>query len=196
MLKVGLTGGLGSGKTYVCHIFESLGVPVYNSDERAKWLMNNDAELVHSLKSAFGDDIYINGELDRPKLAAKVFNDKEALAKLNSLVHPAVFMDTEKWLVEHASAPYTIREAALIFETGSYLMLDKVITVTAPLDVRVQRGMIRDKATKEQILARIANQMDEAEKVQRADFVIYNDGVQDVEAQVRAIHQKLSEPQI
>lgn len=191
MLKVGLTGGIGSGKTYVSKLFHQLGVPIYYADDRAKYLMNHDAQLIAELKTAFGDNIYIDGQLDRPQLAAKVFNNPEQLAILNSLVHPAVFRDTQQWLAEHADKPYTLREAALVFETGMNHLLDKVITVTAPIELRIERAMKRDHITREDVLARINNQMDEQEKVRLADFVIHNDGINDVLAQVQKIHGEL-----
>jgi len=191
MLKIGLTGGIGSGKTFVCRIFEELGVPVYYADDRAKWLMQNDAHLVAAIKKAFGENIYSGNQLDRAKLAAMVFNNKQALEKLNNLVHPAVFTDTAFWLEERRESPYTIREAALIFETGSDQLLDKVITVTAPLEIRIQRVMQRDNVPRENVMARVANQMDEKEKVKRADYVIYNDNNHSLMAQIEHIHREL-----
>ena len=191
MTKVGVTGGIGSGKTYVCRIFETFGIPIYYADDRARQLMEEDAVLVEQLKQHFGEEIYSNGVLERALLAAKVFNNKEALAVLNSLVHPAVFRDTVRWAEEHTNAPYTIKEAALLYETGSYKQLDKIIVVTASLEERISRVILRDNTTREQIIARIANQMDEQEKIKLADYVIYNDASHSVEDQVKAIHQIL-----
>ncbi len=191
MLRVGITGGIGSGKTTVCHIFEVLGVPVYYADDRAKHLMQHNDSLVSALKEAFGEEIYKEGILDRPLLASKVFNDKDRLAKLNSLVHPAVAHDALKWQQANLHAPYTLKEAALLFEAGSYKALDKTIVVTAPLEIRVKRVMARDNATEEQVLARIANQWPEEEKVKLADFVITNDGMAALIPQVLHVHRQL-----
>jgi dephospho-CoA kinase len=193
MLLVGITGGIGSGKSTVCKIFEVLGVPVYYADDRAKHLMHHNPSLVQALKNAFGEDIYIDGQLDRPLLASRVFSDKEKLATLNSLVHPAVGQDAIDWQLANSHAPYTLREAALLFETGIYKALNKVIVVTAPLDVRIARVMVRDNVTEEQVKERIANQWSEEQKVELADFIITNDGKQQLIAQVLNIHHQLLE---
>ena len=192
MLLVGITGGIGSGKTTVCKIFEVLGIPIYYADDRAKHLMHDNVKLVAALKEAFGEDIYQNGQLDRPVLAAKVFNDAAKLEKLNSLVHPAVAEDSVSWQMEHLDAPYTLREAALLFEVGTYKALNKIIVVTAPLEVRMQRVMARDKVTEEQVLARINSQWPEEKKIELADFIITNDG-QELIPQVLAVHTELME---
>lgn len=191
MLLVGITGGIGSGKSTVCKIFEVLGVPIYYADDRAKYLMQHDLALVQNLKEAFGNDIYQDGNLDRALLASRVFTDKGKLAKLNSLVHPAVAQDAIDWQQANSQAPYTLREAALLFEAGIYKALHKVIVVTAPLEVRVARVMNRDSVTKEQVLDRIANQWSEDEKVALADFVVQNDGEVELIAQVLKIHAQL-----
>ncbi len=192
MLLVGITGGIGSGKTTVCKIFEVLGIPIYYADDRAKLLMHDNIKLVAALKEAFGEEIYQNGQLDRPVLAAKVFNDTAKLEKLNSLVHPAVAEDSVNWQMEHLDAPYTLREAALLFEVGTYKALNKIVMVTAPLDVRLKRVMARDKVTEEQVLARINSQWPEEKKIELADFIITNDG-QELIPQVMAVHAELME---
>lgn len=195
MIKVGITGGIGSGKTTVCKVFESLGIAIYYADDRAKWLMQNDQALKTALQTAFGKDIYHpDGSLDRPKLAGLVFNNAEQLAVLNSLVHPAVFLDTEAWQAQQtlSEAPYTLREAALLIESGSYLVLDKLIVVTANEDLRIQRVMARDKSTADEVRARISKQLPDAEKVKLANFVIYNEGDMDsLNTQIMAIHKEL-----
>lgn len=195
MLKVGITGGIGSGKTTVCQIFERLGVPVYYADQRAKELMEDDKQLVADIRSEFGEDIYdTEGKLQRKKLAEIVFNDEEKLVKLNSLVHPAVFKDNQSWneVLAKKGYPYTLKEAALLVETGSYLTLDKLIVVSAPEEDRIKRVMERDQATREQVVARIKAQMPEEQKVKYADYIIYNDAIMDLVPQVTKIHLDLT----
>lgn len=191
MLKVGITGGIGSGKSSACKIFEVLGVPIYYADDRAKSLMTTDDELVAGIKARFGEAAYQNGELVRPYLAEKVFNDKEALEALNSLVHPAVARDAERWQKDHQNAPYTLKEAALLFEAGSYKQLDQIIVVTAPKEIRIQRVIKRDGVTAEQVEARMNNQWPEEKKVALADHILNNDGQHELIDQVMQLHQVL-----
>jgi len=191
MLKVGITGGMGSGKTTVCKIFETLGIPVYYADERAKWLMVHDKELRQGIEALFGREAYDKELLNRQHIARVAFSDPEKLKQLNALVHPAVLKDGLYWHLKQKGAPYTLKEAALIFESGSYKTLDKVITVFAPKAIRVERIMKRDNSKKEEILSRMEKQMPEEEKMERADFVIYNDGSQPLIRQVMDIHEKL-----
>ncbi len=192
ILKVGITGGIGSGKTTICKIFETLNIPVYYADDRAKWLMANDPDLVAKMKSLFGKEAYLEtGTLNRKFISNKVFSDKSLLEKLNSIVHPAVFEDGNRWHESFIDVPYTLKEAALIFESGGYKLMDKMITVFAPKELRIQRVMKRDGVTKEAVEARINKQMPDEEKVKRADFVIYNDGRDLLINQVYAIHQEL-----
>ena len=189
-LKVGLTGGIGSGKTTVCIIFKSLGIPVYNADTQAKQLMNTDPELKALLQGYFGNDIYRNGALDRHRLAAIIFTDKTALEKVNSWVHPAVARDFEQWCARQTS-PYVLEEAAIIFESHIAHRFDKTILVTAPDSVRIERVCARDHVTPEIVRQRIANQWSEEKKKAIADFVIYNDNIQLVTPQVMEIHRQL-----
>ena len=196
MLKVGITGGIGSGKTTVCKLFEDLGVAVYYADDRAKFLMQHEHFLIDQLKQNFGEDIYDHGQLNRAMLAQKVFGNKEQLALLNSLVHPVVFRDTERWYQEQLTAkpPYVLKEAALLVETGAYKLLDQLIVVSAPLEVRLQRVVARDKVAAAEVTQRMNNQLAEEEKLKLADFVIENNS--DLEAlkiQVEKIHQALIE---
>jgi dephospho-CoA kinase len=191
MLKVGITGGIGSGKTTVCQIFEKMGVPVYYADQRAKELMEDDKQLVADIKKEFGDGIYdAEGRLERKKLAEIVFNNEEKLLKLNSLVHPTVFRDNQSWneVLAKKGYSYTLREAALLIETGSYLTLDKLIVVSAPEEDRIRRVMERDGSTREQVMARIRAQMPEEQKVKYADYIIYNDRIMDLVPEVTKIH--------
>ncbi len=195
MLKVGITGGIGSGKTTVCQIFERLGVPIYYADQRAKELMEDDKQLVADIRREFGDEVYdAEGRLQRKRLAEIVFNNEELLVKLNSLVHPAVFKDNQSWneVLARKGYPYTLKEAALLVETGSYLTLDKLIVVSAPEEDRIKRVMERDQATREQVLARIKAQMPEEQKVKYADYIIYNDTIMELVPQVTKIHLDLT----
>jgi dephospho-CoA kinase len=192
MLKIGITGGIGSGKTTVCHLFETLHIPVYYADDAAKWLMNNNADLIIAIKNAFGSDVYNDqNQLQRTKLASIVFSNANARKLLEGLVHPAVEQHNQQWIEQHKNAPYVLKEAALIFESGSYKHLDKVITVTAPLELRISRVTKRDNATVEQVKARIAAQMPDEEKIRLSDFVIYNNEQQMLIPQVMHIHEQI-----
>ncbi|RMF24535.1 MAG: dephospho-CoA kinase [Bacteroidetes bacterium] len=193
-LKVGITGGIGSGKTTVCRIFELLGVPVYYADERAKWLMTHDPELRHRIRERFGTEAYLpDGTLNRAFLAKQVFHDPEKLRGLNALVHPAVHADAARWHLEQSrkGASYTLREAALLFESGSYRHLDRMIVVTAPEELRIRRVMQRDGVSREAVRARMRHQWPEAEKAARADFLIQNDGEHLLLPQVLRVHRDL-----
>lgn len=192
MLKVGLTGGIGAGKTTVAKIFEKLGVPVYYADINAKQLMVTDPVLVEGIKAEFGKDVYLGDELDRPRLARIVFNDTGKLEKLNKLVHPAVRKDFTAWCLKHKTQPYVVEEAAILFESGAYKLMDKVVMVTAPKDIRINRVMERDATTREAVLARMANQWEEEEKINLSDHVIINDNQQLVIPQVLNIHKVIS----
>jgi dephospho-CoA kinase len=191
--RIGITGGIGSGKTTVCRLFEVLGIPVYYADDRAKWLMNFDDQLKQQLLTAFGPATYTEqGELNRSYLAGIVFQDAEQLAILNGIVHPAVGRDTQAWEAAHQTSAYTLREAALLYETGSYRLLDKIIVVTAPLALRLARVMARDGLSAAEVNARIDKQWPEAQKVEMADYVVYNDQQNSLIHQVYAIHQSLA----
>jgi dephospho-CoA kinase len=191
MISVGITGGIGSGKTSVCAFFERLGIPVYYADERAKWLMANNIDLKAQITNAFGAEAYQNGALNRPFLAKTVFNNQEQLQKLNSLVHPAVWADTAAWMQAQSKNPYILYEAAILFESGSYKMLDKVITVYAPKNLRIERVMARDKVSKEEVELRMSKQMPDEEKMAKSDYIIYNDGSRGLLSQILNIHQEL-----
>jgi dephospho-CoA kinase len=189
MLKIGLTGGIGSGKSTVARIFEVLGIPVYYADEAAKKLMIENEELKNSIINAFGKDAYNNGNLNREYIAGLVFNNKEKLFVLNSLVHPATIKDALLWF-QKQKAPYIIKEAALIFESGSNKDLDYVIGVRSPIDIRIRRAMNRDNISEEQVKTRMNKQMDEEEKLRLCNYVIVNDEQQMVIPQVLALHEK------
>lgn len=191
-MKIGITGGIGSGKSTVCKIFATLGIPIYYSDDRAKWLMEHNSELVTGIRKLFGDEAYLaDGALNRPLIAAAAFNDANKLSQLNALVHPQVFTDGHVWQSEHSHYPYTLREAALIFESGIFRQLDKVITVYAPMELRLQRVIVRDGATEESVKARMARQLSDEEKVRQSHYVIVNDGQQPLIPQVMKIHWEL-----
>ena len=188
MLKVGITGGIGSGKTHICQLFQQLGVPVYNADERAKNLMNNDPIVKQGLVDTFGPEVFNKDGLNRDFLAQVVFKDKVKLKQLNDIVHHAVAQDAQAWHLQHNDKPYTIKEAALLFETGSFKELDKTILVHAKEDERILRVMRRDKVSKEKVLARIKNQFTDLVKMEHADFIINNDGNREIEKMVEKIH--------
>jgi dephospho-CoA kinase len=190
MKKIGITGGIGSGKSTVSKLFQLLDVPVYNADDKAKFLMNNDALLIEKIKNIFGNTIYCNHELDRKKMAAQVFEQPFLLQQLNEIVHPAVFADFDNWCNQYQHLPYILKEAALIFETILHQKLDEIIMVSAPENLRIERVMQRDNISHEQVLARIKNQMPEAEKLNRADYIIYNNKEQLIIPQVIKLHQK------
>ena len=192
-LRVGITGGIGSGKTTVCSIFEELGVPVYYADARAKAIMTDNSEVVQKVTELFGPGAYLeDGSLNRSFIAGVVFQDKAMLEMLNSVVHPAVLEDGKLWNRQHDHVPYTLKEAALLYESGSFKFLDKIIVVHAPLELRVKRVMERDGVGEEAVLARIKNQMPDEEKLRRADFVIHNDGSTPLVQQVWEIHRHLT----
>ena len=193
MLQIGITGGIGSGKSTVCQYFKALGIPIYYADARAKWLMTHDQKLIAEIKSLFGQEAYSGeGQLNRAYIAGIVFNDPEKLKVLNSLVHPAVARDQHAWHEAQKNVPYTLKEAALIYESGSHQALDNVIMVYAPESIRIERVMKRDSVNKEAVVARIAKQWSEEKKLHLADFIILNDGHQDLEGQVDIIHKALT----
>ncbi len=191
MLKIGITGNIGGGKTTVSKIFEILGIPVFYADDAAKNVMTTDPILIEGIRSAFGVASYFeDGTLNRKHIAGIVFNDEKELAKLNALVHPAVFRAFDTWVAQIKNAPYVMKEAALLFESDSYKMCDKTIMVTAPLELRIKRVMQRDGLTRDEIMARNEKQFSEEKKIALADFVIRNDDTELVIPQVLALHEK------
>lgn len=191
-LKIGLTGGIGSGKTTVAKVFELLNVPVYYADDASKQLYKTDKELMQKLKAHFGDDIYNEEEINRGKLAALVFNNPKELELLNSLVHPPTIKHAEDWM-RRQTAPYVVKEAALIFESGSGAGLDYVIGVYAPQHLRLRRVMNRDKAAREDVLNRMKRQINEEMKMKLCDFVIVNNEQELVLPQVQKLHENFLE---
>ena len=180
---IGLTGGIGSGKTTVANEFLSLGIPVYITDLEAKKLMQSDAVL-DQIKAEFGSTIFDNGILVREKLSEIVFNDKKKLAKLNSIVHPAVKQHFKEWLLERQDYQFVIYESAILFESGSYKECDFIVNVVAPLEVRIQRVIERDKTTRAKVLERIKNQWKDEEKSSKCDFVIENSNMEAVRLKI------------
>ncbi len=189
MIKVGLTGGIGSGKTTVARIFETLGIPVYYADDAAKRLMNSNEELKSLIIKHFGDESYQQGELNRKYIASIVFNNKEKLELLNSLTHPITMQDALVWMNKQTTS-YVIKEAALLFESGAAEQLDYIIGVYAPQHIRVKRVMDRDKTTIEEVMKRVSRQIDEEMKMKLCDFVITNNDQQLVIPQVLELDKK------
>lgn len=191
---IGLTGGIGSGKTMVAQYIQSQGIPVYIADEEAKKVMNTP-EVVAEVAKTFGNDVIENGSVNRQKLAQLVFNSPEKLKQLNEIIHPRVKQDFDNWVEKHHNFPFVVKEAAILFESGSYQFCDKIITVTAPLTVRLQRVMERDSVTRDQVLARMQNQWDDEKKVALSDFVIQNICIEDTKSQVDNILKTLRKNQ-
>ncbi|MGE8342190.1 MAG: dephospho-CoA kinase [Flavobacterium sp.] len=180
---IGLTGGIGSGKTTVANYFQEMGVPVYIADDGAKRVMQSKNILVE-VKSAFGGNIFDNDILNRAKLAQIVFNDKEQLAKLNAIVHPAVKLDFDDWVKEHTNNDYVMYEAAILFESGRYKDCDVIITVTAPEEVRIDRVIKRDKTTREEVLSRMKMQWNDEKRISKSNFVINNNNLKNAKEEV------------
>lgn len=189
MLRIGITGGIGSGKSTVARIFNVLGIPVYDADSAAKRLMAEDEILKSNIINAFGKDSYIDGKLNRKFLSEVVFNDENKINLLNSFVHPATIRDADEWMKKQ-NAPYLIKEAALIFESSSDKYLDLVIGVKSPLSLRIERTRKRNNIAEEQVIARMKFQMDEEEKMSLCDYIIVNDEKEMLIPQVLFLHQK------
>ena len=189
--QIGITGGIGAGKTLVCRVFRILGIPVYNADDRARWLMTHHSGLVEEVTSRFGKDAYLpGGSLNRSYLAQKVFADPTQVAALNRLVHPKVADDFTSWVGQQVDVPYLLKEAALLFESGSYKSLDYIITVSAPEALRIQRVIERDpQRNEQQIRAIMERQFSEEERLAKADHVIYNDETQLVLPQILELNK-------
>jgi dephospho-CoA kinase len=192
MLRVGITGGIGSGKSTVCRVFATLGIPVYESDTRAKEIMDTDAAVASHIKVLFGEDIYADGALDRKRVAEAVFQDKTLLEKLNGIVHPAVGRDFERWAESHEQegAPYVVLESAILFESGFDRYCEVVVTVSAPIEERIERTVLRDGMTADRVRERMANQMTDSQREARADYVIYNAERELATEQVLALHKR------
>ncbi len=187
---VGVTGGIGSGKSYACEVFKILGVPVYHADIEAKKCYD-DPIFLEKLRDVFGNSVFDDlGKADKAAIAKIVFNNPDELKKLNALIHPLVINDFREW-VKRQNSPYVIQENAILFEAGFQKLFDKIICVYAPLPLVIERVMIRDNASREQVLARIQNQMDSQEKARRSDYVIQADNSQLMIPQILEIHKKI-----
>lgn len=192
-LLIGVTGGIGAGKSVICRIFQSLGAPVYNADDRARWLMANNPSLIADIKKQFGTDAYLeNNKINRTFLASIVFSDEEKLRQLNALVHPKVGEDFIGWVNENRGSPYVIKEAALLFESGSYKQLDKIINVDAPATLRKARVLLRDPhRNAKDIEAILARQFSDDERRERADYNVTNNEYELVIPQILKLHSQL-----
>ncbi len=190
MKIVGLTGGIGSGKTTIAKMFGSLGVPIYFADDEAKNLMNTSTKIKNKLIGEFGEDAYINGKLNRLFLADLIFNDKEKLLKINKIVHPEVDHHFKNW-VKNQNSTYVIQENAIIFENDNQNNFDEIITVTAPKIDKINRVIARDNSTKTKVLKRMNNQLSDKFKITNSKYVIYNIDLEQSELQVQQIHTEL-----
>jgi dephospho-CoA kinase len=194
MLKIGITGNIGSGKTTVSKLFELIGIPVFYADDAAKTIMVTDKVLIAEIKQYFGKETYFDdGTLNRKYIATLVFNNDEQLAKLNSIVHPAVFRAFDNWAGQFKDEPYILKEAAVLFESGSYKICDKSIMVSAPLEIRIKRVIQRDGITRAEVESRNSRQFTEEKKRQLADYIILNDETELIIPQVLKLHKELLE---
>lgn len=193
MIKIGITGGIGSGKSLVCEIFELLGVPVYYADAEAKKMLNNDPAIKKNVLAFFGNEV-LNGDgsMDRKKISSIVFKDPKKLEQLNSIIHPAVALHFSNWLKQYPSHKYIVKEAAILFESDAYKQVDKAIAVVSPVELRIKRVMQRDAISREQVEQRMKYQMSDEEKIKRSSYIIHNDEEQLIIPQVIAIHDQLS----
>jgi dephospho-CoA kinase len=187
---IGLTGGIGSGKTTIAKYFGSLGMPVYIADEEAKKILDS-ADVVQEVAASFGKEVLTDGLPDRKKLAGIVFNSPEKLGLLNSIIHPKVKESFEAWVAANSNEPFVIKEAAILFESGSYKDCDKVILVTAPEDVRVSRVMERDNMSREDVMLRMANQWTDNKKIPLSDYIINNTVLEEAKEEVRKLVKEL-----
>jgi dephospho-CoA kinase len=188
--KLGITGGIGSGKTSVCRVFNVLGIPVFSADTEAKIIMETDPAVISLVNSVAGRDMYISGSLDRAALADMIFKDKELLERINEAVHPAVRKKFEDWS-EIQESPYVILEAAILFESGTWKMLDRILTVVAPVEERIERVIKRNQLTREQVLDRIRNQSDDDYKTARSHYVVNNSDDIMIIPEIIRIHEEI-----
>jgi len=189
-LKLGVTGGIGSGKTTVCKVFSVLGIPVFSADDEAKKIQESDRDLQLKINSFAGRDLFPDGKLDRAGLARLIFSDKELLEKVNSVVHPAVFRSFREWAVNQNS-PYSIMEAAILFESGAFKMMDRIVTVVTPIEERIERLVKSKRLSREQVIERIKNQIDDESRISRSDFVIFNSENEMIIPAILGIHEEM-----
>ena len=189
-MKIGVTGGIGSGKTSVCKVFNVLGIPVFSADKDARKIMDSDEDIIDKVKIIAGEDVYSTGTLDRMELARLIFNNKNLLKEINRVVHPVVFDHFKIW-VKSVSAPYVIMEAAILIESGASELVDRIVTIVAPVEERIERVVRRNNLTREQVLERINNQMADEEKVRLSDYVIYNSEHEMIIPSILKIHEEI-----
>jgi dephospho-CoA kinase len=189
-MKLGVTGGIGSGKTSVCRVFTALEVPVFSADPEAKRIMENDKGIMQRINSIVGKNLYISGNLDRGSLASLIFNDHSLLEKVNSLVHPIVLDNFKKWEQEQ-TAPYVIMEAAILFESGASKLVDKIAVVVAPIGERVNRVIHRNNLSREQVMERMRNQIDDKTRIKLSDYIIYNSENDMIIPAILKIHEEI-----
>lgn len=193
MIRIGITGGIGSGKTYVCQLLQQRGIPIYQCDDEAKRLMTESPLIRRRITQLLGTEAYTSSGLNKPLIARYLFADPSHGERINRIVHPVVRQDFLQWTEQQQDAPIVVQECALLFESGFQDTVDVTVEVYAPLHLRLQRAVLRDQATPEQIQARMAQQMDEEEKRQRADFCILNDGTTDLDAQLDQLLKQIAE---
>ena len=191
MKVIGLTGGIGSGKSSVLEIFEKIGISTYDADESAKKLISSDKKIIYSIKQLFGENIYVENELNSKLVSKIVFNDKEKLKSLNSIIHPAVAIDFDNFCFKHRDESYIVKEAAIIFETKTENLFNKIIYVKAPKEIRIDRVMQRDNLSSDDVLNRIQNQINETSIIDKCDFIIDNINFSELEEKVLEIHNTL-----
>lgn len=191
MIKAGITGGIGAGKTTVCRIFETLGIPVFYADDEAKKILHNDRNVIHAVRAVFGEEVFTEGSPDRKKMAAVVFENAQKLQQLNSILHPATFLKYEKWIAGMKDFPYTLLEAALIYESGAYKYLDKIIAVFSAPELRIGRIIRRDHISAQQVRSIMKYQPEADIHSKKSDFSIINEGDQLLIPQVMRIHEQI-----
>jgi len=189
MIKIGITGGIGSGKSLICEVFTRLGVPVYYADDEAHYITDHDPEIREKLISLTGDHVYSGTELNRQVLSAYIFNNKSLLEQVNQIIHPKVVTHFNYWCNHHADHPYIIQESAILFENDAYKYFDKIVTISAPEPIRIKRVLSRKNMTPEKIKAILRNQLDEKEKISRSHYIVINDNRQLVLPQILHLHQ-------
>jgi dephospho-CoA kinase len=189
-LKLGVTGGIGSGKTTVCKVFGVLGIPVFSADEEAKKILDTDRDIQIEINRLAGMDLFSSGKLDRAVLAKIIFNNRQLLEKVNSIIHPAVFRSYEDWFNKQDS-PYSIMEAAILFESGANRFMDRIVTVVTPLEERIERLVKGNRLSRDQIIERIKNQIDDESRVKQSDFVVYNSENNMIIPAIIGIHEEM-----
>jgi dephospho-CoA kinase len=194
MIKVGITGGIGSGKSMICEVFSKLGVPVYSADRAARTLVDTDPEIRENLVLLLGEEVYTGSMLNRPMMADLIFNNKHLLIKVNQIIHPQVAENFRLWCLENSNFPYLIQESALLFESGTYHLFDQCITVAAPEELRIRRVIARRDMTLDKIRSILLNQLPEEEKIAHSHHVIVNDGIIPVLPQVLRLHDIFNKP--